>query len=168
VSYAVMLYDHGIVMDEKDMQRFVRTQMSQVWDGNMENPKFFRIDRSEGTQSGDYIAITLSRWDDKLREFAFEGRRQQARLEAASHGWQGGPGATGWIREKYIVLPAAEGGRRLQAEVAERFAAKPENRELVERLKFEVTGRGYVPPRTPAEWPDMPDDPGRQPAPALR
>jgi len=40
----------------------------------------------------------------------------------------------------------------------QQFLAKPENREFLNSLGFEVTAPGYQAPQTPAEMKDMPPD----------
>ncbi len=159
VAFAVTLYHHGVVFDERDIERFLRTQMKRVWNADVENPAFSRVDGR--STDGSYASGALAPWNKTLASFLYGGRRQQDRLERAPHPWQGGPAAAGWIRGKLIGLPAASGGRRLHSDAGEKFSRDPKNRELLEELAFEVAGDGYRPPRTPADWPDMPADPGR-------
>lgn len=163
VAFVVELYHHGVVFDEQDIERLLRTQMTQAWNGDVENPTFHRVDRSTGKQSGDYVSGALAPWNETLAGFLYEGERKQARLASASHAWQGGPTAAGWVRGKFVTLPAATStdDHRLHAAVGERYRQNADNRALLESLMFDVTDGGYQPPRTPRDWPDMPADPGR-------
>jgi hypothetical protein len=152
VGLAVELYHHGVVFSEQDIARFLKTQMQRAWNGDEENPQYRRVDGSDGPQSGSYLAGSLAPFDERLARFIYGERGTSARLESASHPWQGGPAANGWIYGKFISLPKAEGGRRVHAEHGERFRGKPDNRMLLEVLGFEVEGNGYEPPRRPSDW----------------
>jgi len=168
LTTAVTLHQYGLVFDGTDIERFLKTQLEVCWNGDMTNPQWSRVDGSrppEYTQ-GAYISHALAPFSEKVAEFLFTGARQEERLEMASHDWQGGPVTNGWLRAKYIDYPAARRGKsRGQApnlpylEWGKRFLAKPENREFIKSLAFEVTPPGYVPPMSPAEMTPMPGEP---------
>jgi len=148
LTQAVLLWRHGLVFDDADMQRFGKTQLEAAWNGSLDDPKWFRVDRSRGTQDGRYICSALAPFDKKIHAFLYTGARQGERLANAKHSWQGGPVANGWIRGKYINCPAATGGKQIHLATGKKFLTDPDNRKLLQSLSFDVTGKGYkAPPR---------------------
>ena len=162
LAQAVTLYHHGVVFTKQDIDRFVKTQTEKAWNGSIESPEWFRVDRSKGQQSGAYMAASLAPFNAKIAEYCYEGPRLKDRVDNAGHGWQGGPVADGFIRGKYITMPAAKDGKPIYAQYGQKFAAKQENRQFLESLKVEVTGEGYSAPRSPQAMKDMPKDPGHK------
>jgi hypothetical protein len=47
----------------------------------------------------------------------------------------------------------------MHGDIGARFLAKSANQEFVKGLRFEVTGSGYTPPKTPADMKPMPPAP---------
>jgi hypothetical protein len=164
LSQAVALYHHGVVFDKTDIERFVKTQTEVVWNGDLVNPKWARADGSVKAKytKGPYMCAALAPFNEKIFQFLYTGVRQDERIEKAGHAWQGGPVADGWIRGKFICCQAAKGGRQVHSEAGKRFLAKPENREFMKSLQFEVVGAGYKPPMTPGEMKPMPPEPKKQ------
>ncbi|MEX0886296.1 MAG: hypothetical protein WD009_07645 [Phycisphaeraceae bacterium] len=156
VALAVELYHHGVVFDETDIERFVNTQLNQAWNGSLDDPQFFRVDRSDGPRSGSYIAAGLAPWSDRLAEFIYAGERRDSRLENAGHPWQGGPAARGWVHGRFVYMNEARDGRQIHAAHGERFRASETGGALLEELEFDVESPGYRAPRTPAEMRPMP------------
>ncbi len=159
VALAVELYHHGVVFDETDMQRFLNTQLHHAWNGSLDDPQFSRVDGSDGPQSGSYIATPLAVFSDHLAEYIFRGARREARLDSATHPWQGGPAARGWVYGRFVYLDKAAGGERTHAEVGERFRQTEQGRALLEELAFEVQPPGYRQPRSPREMRPMVREP---------
>ena len=159
LTQAVMLYHHGVVFRRADVDRFLKTQLEMTWNGDLERPEFFRVDRSRGKQSGQYICAALAPFDRKIHTFLYAGARQDERVQRAAHSWQGGPVANGYLVGKFLYCPAAKAGRAIHAEVGRRFLARPENRRLAESLELAVTGTGYRPPAGPAQMKPMPTAP---------
>ena len=143
LTQAVGLWGHGLVFDDADMQRFVKTQLEATWNGRLDDPKWFRVDRSRGTQDGRYICPALAPFDKKIHTFLYTGPRQAERLANAKHSWQGGPVANGWIRGKYINHPAAAGGKQIHLAAGKKFLTEPANRKFMQSQRFDVTGGGY-------------------------
>lgn len=156
LSQAVELYHHGVVFDRADIGRFLRTQLEMCWNGDLENPTWYRVDRSRGKQSGSYICSALAPFHEKVYRFLYTGARQDERVGRAGHSWQGGPVARGWLAGKYLYCPAAAGGKAIHAEFGKRFRSKPACARFLRELQFEVTADGYSPPRTPAAMKPMP------------
>jgi hypothetical protein len=154
LSQAVLLYEHGLVFDRTDMDRFVKTQVTVCWNGDAENPKWARVDGKPADQA--YLCGWLGAFDDKVFEMAYGAPAQQARLNGKDHPWQGGPVAMGWLESKYLILPRWRGGEPAETKTVEAFMARPECRAVADELAFEVTGTGYRAPMTPAQMKDMP------------
>ncbi len=156
LTQAVMLYHHGVVFDRTDIDRFLKTQLEVTWNGRLAAPKWYRVDRSRGRQSGSYICGALAPFHEKIHRFLYTGPRQDERLARMDHSWQGGPVAQEWLHGKLVYCPAAAGGKRIHGDFGKRFLRKAENRTFLESLRFTVTGSGYRPPRSPADMKPMP------------
>ena len=157
LSQAVALYQCGLVFDKEDMARFVKTQTAMCWNGSMTEPKWARVDgtTSDKYMQGSYMCDALAPLSEKVAEFVYGGVRQEERLKSASHGWQGGPVANGWVEGKFIVLPQAKGGKQTELELGQKFLANGANKAFVKGLEFEVKTGSYVPPQTPAQMKPM-------------
>jgi hypothetical protein len=158
LSQAVRLYEFGVVFDKTDMERFVKTQVTECWNGSMDNPQWARVDgtRPERYTNGEYMCAGLAAFNDKVAEFCYGPRGQSERLKGLEHNWQGGPVARGWIAGKYIELPRMKGGVQADIEFGQKFLSKPENRAWYDALAFTVEPPGYVAPQTPSEMKNMP------------
>ncbi|MBE7464633.1 MAG: hypothetical protein HS116_14245 [Planctomycetes bacterium] len=161
LTLAVLLHHHGLVFDAEDMKRFVKTQTEKAWNGDFENPKWARCDgtTSEKYMQGAYMCGSLAPFDDRIAKFCFEGARQEERVKNANHGWQGGIVASGYLEGKYVGRPKALGGKQVHKEVGERFRANSEHAAWLKDLEFNVEGAGYVPPKTPPEFKNLPAEP---------
>jgi len=149
LSQAVVLYEHGLVFDRTDIERFVKTQTTVCWNGNIERPRWARVDgrRSDKT----YLCSALAPFDRRVYEMAFGKPAQQARLKGRTHSWQGSVVACGWLKSKLLTCPKWRGGKPSETAVVAPFLAKPANRALVQRLAFQVEAPGYQPPLRPAD-----------------
>ncbi len=158
LSQAVRLYEFGVVFDKADMERFVKTQVAECWNGSMDNPQWARVDgtRSEQYMQGEYMCAALAPFNDKVAEFCYGPRGQSERLKGLEHNWQGGPVARGWIAGKYIELPRMKGGVQADIEFGQKFLSKAENQEWYNALAFTVEPPGYIAPQTPSEMKNMP------------
>ena len=156
LAQAVMLYHHGVVFDRADIDRFLKTQLEMTWNGDLAAPKWYRVDRSRGQQSGSYICDALAPFHEKVYRFLYAGARQDERLQRMDHSWQGGPVAREWLDGKFVYCPAAAGGKQIHADVGKRFLRKAENQAFMRAIQFAVTGPGYRPPRSPTEMKPMP------------
>ncbi|MHC4400024.1 MAG: hypothetical protein ACYTG0_10115 [Planctomycetota bacterium] len=151
LTQAIVLAHHGLVFDETDVARFLKTQLEMTWNGDLENPQWHRVDRSRGQQSGAYICPALAPYHERVYAYLYTGARQDERLDRARHPWQGGPVANGWLRGKLWYCPAVKQGTLGYDRAGAQFLGRPENCDFCEALALEVTGAGYRPPSTPAE-----------------
>jgi hypothetical protein len=147
LSQAVLLYEHGLVFDRKDMDGFVQTQMTVCWNGDVNAPKWKRVD-GRATDAA-YLCSALSPFDERIFAMAYGAPAQAARLKGKDHSWQGSVVAMGWLEFKLLTWPRWQGGKPAEADVVAPFLAKPANRALIERLAFEVTAPGYEPSFSP-------------------
>jgi hypothetical protein len=153
LSQAILLYEHGLVFDRTDIERFVRTQNTVCWNGDMEEPRWARVDGRASDSS--YLCSLLAPFDERIYEMAYGERAQQARLRGKDHSWHGGPVAGDWLEFKYVTYPRWEIGDPAEKALVAQFLARKESRALVERLTFHVKPPGYQAPTTPAKMKAM-------------
>lgn len=149
LSHAVLLYERGLVFDRADIERFVKTQMTVCWSGDIENATWARVD-GRATET-PYLCRWLAPFDERVYEMAFGEPAQRDRLEGKDHSWQGGPVACDWLEFKYLIYPRWKAGAPAETAEVAKFLAKDENRAFVDRLAYEVRAPGYQAPMTPAQ-----------------
>ena len=161
LSQAVALYQHGVVFDKTDIDRFLRTQLEKCWDGNMARPRWARVDGSVDPKymEGEYICPALAPYGDKIAEFLYTGQRMEERLKNVKSDWQGGPVLAGWLQGKWLDLPRAKANPQPYLAFGKKFLQKKENQDFADSLQFEVSGAGYAPPQAPADVKPMPPEP---------
>ena len=161
LTHAVELYQHGVVFDRTDIERFLKTQLEKCWNGDTVNPKWARVDGSTSEQymKGDYICPALAPYSEKVAAFLYTGPRLEDRLKNATSPWQGGPVLSGWLTGKWIDLPAAKADPQPYLAFGKKFLQKKENQEFARSLEFQVTGSGYAAPRSPVDMKPMPPEP---------
>lgn len=157
LTQAVILYHHGLLITQQDLDRFLETQLEVTWNGDVDNPEWFRVDGS-APGDGAYICDALAPFSPLIEQYLYYGDRQAERLANADHSWQGGPVAAGYLAGKYWVLPHA-GGQAMYTAIGDRFLSSPDNQIFVDGVSFEVTGSGYAAPPNPSDWPNMPPEP---------
>ncbi|HUT61951.1 MAG TPA: hypothetical protein VNA25_29280 [Phycisphaerae bacterium] len=163
LTQAVVLYQHGLVFDKSDIDRFVKTQLQVAWNGDLANPKWARVDgtTSDKYMQGQYICAALAPFAPKVYEFCYTGARQDERVKNIRHSWQGGPVLNGWLKAKLVDLPRARLNNQPYLQVGKAFLAKDTNRQFADSLAFAVSGTGYAPPRAPQQMKPMPPEPKR-------
>ncbi len=105
VESALNLYHHGLVFDDADVQKLVRTQMQVCWNGDAENPVYKMVSGATPKETERFIAPSLAPWDAKLAAFIYSGPIQEERIAKSKDFWQGGVLASDWLRGKYLELP---------------------------------------------------------------
>jgi len=151
LSQAVVSYEHGLVFDRPDIDRFVRTQTEVCCSGHVEQPQWARVDGRRADQR--YLCTRLAPFDDRIYRLAFTGPAQQERVAQRDHSWQGSVVAAGYLETKYLTCPRWQTGKPAEAKAVAPWRATRENRLLVEHLAFEVQPPGYQAPATPAKIP---------------
>ena len=126
---AVLLYHHGLVFDREDMQRFLKTQTSLCWNGDLEAPRYCTVDGQPAKEGEVFSALPLSAFDEKLAALNFQGPTQAQRLARSNSPWQGGVVAGEWLLEKYVLNNSAsphhaEYGTRFLAQAAPTLRAE--------------------------------------------
>ena len=149
VSQAVLLYEHGLVFDRADIDRFLKTQTDVCWNGDLENPKWARVDGRAADSR--YLCTWLAPFDERIHELAFGTAAQQDRLQRKDHSWQGGVTACGWLEMKHVVCPKWSAGTPAETAAVENFLANASNQALLKKLSFEVDAPGYEAPMTPSQ-----------------
>lgn len=139
VQMAVELWDHGVVFDDTDMQRFVNTQMQVCWNGSLDEPEF-RTTAGQAPREeayGVFMASSLARFEPLIHEYCYGARATQERLDNRGHGWRGGVVAIGYLVGKYL---AEHEPVPMRAGYGAQFRARPEGAAFLEELAFEVGG----------------------------
>lgn len=138
LAMAVALYDHGVVFDTTDMQRFLNTQTRICWNGSFDAPVFKRTDgRSAGQHR--FLAPALARFEPNIRKVLYEGPETEQRLARRDHSWQGGPVAMEYLRGKYLSPQSPEPTR---AKYRGQFCHSLENARFLKELEFQINPRG--------------------------
>ncbi|MBN2583816.1 MAG: hypothetical protein JXL80_12180 [Planctomycetes bacterium] len=158
LSQAVLLYEHGLVFDREDMARFVKTQTEKCWNGSMDSPKWARVDgtTSDKYMQGSYMCAALAPLSEKVAAFVYGGRGQEERLAAATHGWQGGPVACGWVDGKFVAMPRSKSSKQPSLDIGKKFLGTAAGKKAAKSLDFEVKGSGYAAPQAPGQMKPMP------------
>lgn len=153
LSQAVLLFQHGLVFDRTDLDRFLKTQLEMSWNGNVEAPKWARCDgtTSEKYMQGAYMCTALAPYSEKIETYCFGPKATAEKLKNAAHAWQGGPALHSWLAHKVSRLEKLKSDPRQYTSAGRKFLSKPDNRRFCEALAFTVEGSGYRTPRTPGE-----------------
>ena len=101
LSQAILLYEHGLVFNKTDIERFIKTQTTICWNGDLNNPKWSRIDGQASDQP--YLCTWLAPFDERVYELAYGTQAQRERLKHKEHGWQGGVVASDWLEFKCLI-----------------------------------------------------------------
>lgn len=166
LSIALNLYQHGLLFDETDLGRFIRTQREQCWNGDLEQPSYRNVagQTSEHIR-GRFLSYQIAHYDPLLAKLAFgDAAGDRARLNAVRP-WQGGPDARSYIEERYLMSEMVARQPRPHGEIGRHFLKDPDNRAFHEAHALAWTPPGAQTPRTPSDWdPSIPwpDDPDRQ------
>lgn len=135
VAMAAALYDHGVVFDRTDMERFANTQLKICWNGSLEAPEFRTTggQPSRDPQAGAFIAPALAPFAPAVAEYCFGRRATQERLQQREHGWRGGVGALEYLTGKYLRPLSAE---PTKLSYREKFASRPENAAFLKEMEY--------------------------------
>jgi hypothetical protein len=91
-TQAVSLYEYGLVFDKTDMERFLKTQLEECWNGDLQHPVWNRVDGThppEYTQ-GEYINEAFAPFSAKVAAYFSQPSRQDYFLKEAGSDWSGG------------------------------------------------------------------------------
>lgn len=146
---ALRLYHHGIIFDDTDVARLVKTQTEVCWNGDATAPVYANTDGVPMPKER-FCCLALTPWSGPLSALAFTGAAQAERIAGKDNAWKGGVIAADWLWAKYILTARAAGGKPMHGDQGERFRREPANRELLARLAYAVTGPGWQAPATPA------------------
>jgi hypothetical protein len=155
VSIAVNLYQYGLVFDDEDMNRFIATQKTRCWNGDMEKPQYRTVAGMSKADNknidGIFLSHSLALYDPDLSRLAFAGPHEAGILEQSANSWKGCVGLASYVRAKYLVQPLLAEGKKPFVRAGEVFLADPGNLAFYEKLKFPVVGAGHVTPLKPSQ-----------------
>lgn len=145
VEMAIKLYQYDLLFTEQDLQRFLKTQKEQCWNGDMEKPVYRNVAGVGAADSkwikGRFLSLALARYDETLQQLAFAGPHEAKQHEKASSPWHGGTNAQAYVTHKYLSLVDQQNPQPHKA-LGQEFLQDPENKTFYETLFFEVTGSG--------------------------
>ncbi|NLX59809.1 MAG: hypothetical protein GXY74_12050 [Phycisphaerae bacterium] len=152
LSIALNLYQHGLLFTDADLERFVKTQKTMCWNGDLERPEYRTVAGATGKWiKGRFLSYQVAHYDPVLRRLAFDGPHEAEQLKGSSSSWAGGANAQDYICEKFLMAPRVAKHPKPYASVGERFLADKGNKDFYDGLFFEVTAPGAATPRTPRE-----------------
>ena len=167
LSQAVLLYECGLVFDRTDIDRFLKTQKNVCWNGDVQNPEWFRLNGLPAPNPSDvpWLCWWLAPLDRTIYDVTFRTAAQRERLDLFDHTPHGtfecsewledqyGAGlvACDWLEAKYLIAPRWSGGKPAETAAVAAFVAKPEGQRLLKELSFQVGTPGYEAPATPSQ-----------------
>ena len=154
-SIALNLYQYGLVFDDQDLARFLVTQKTRCWNGDLVAPIYRTVAGVSHADSkwvdGRHLSLTLALYDPDLSKLAFSGPHEAENLKQSTDDWTGLIGIAGYVRTKYLLRPLMTAGPRPFEQFGKAFLAKPDNRAFVEKLRFTVTAPGCITPLKPSD-----------------
>jgi hypothetical protein len=159
LSIALNLYQHGLLFDDMDLARFIRTQREQCWNGDLEEPVYRRVsgDRDQWTR-GRFLSYSIAHYDEALKTLAFAGPHESQALNDTESSWKGGANAQSYIVEKYLIAPIIEATPQPFAAVGQTFLSNDGNQPFYDLLNKEVHEPGSIPARRPSDLFAVPPD----------
>jgi len=155
LSIALRLYQYGLLFDDQDLQRFLKTQKEMCWNGDLEKPEYRTVAGVSPAESkfvkGRFLSNEIAQYDPTLRQLAFSGPNEAEAVANAGSDWKGGINAQSYVREKYLRQPILAKDPKPFRQLGEQFLADPENRAFYEKLAFEVEAPGAVTPLKPSQ-----------------
>lgn len=152
VSIAINLYQHGLLFDEADLKRFLKTQKTMCWNGDMKKPEYRTV---AGVKSkwvkGRFLSHQLAHYDPVLQKLAFRGPHEATVLKNAESSWKGGANAQDYVREKYLRRPLVAKNPKPYQTVGAKFLSDKGNKAYYDGLFLEVKAPGAVTPLKPSE-----------------
>lgn len=164
LSIALNLYQHGLLFTDEDLARFLATQKTRCWNGDLEKPEYRNVAGKQTRFPGRFLSMQLAHYDPALAKLAFAGPHEAEALANAANSWKGGANAQDYVREKYLMAPRIKAKPRPWAGIGEAFLADPANRAFYDGIFVAVTGSGAAPPpRKPSEAPWLRGEAGGNP-----
>lgn len=150
VSIAVRLHRLGLVFDDADMQRFIATQRTRCWNGDLDRPVYRTVAGAEVGSSkhitGRFLSYDLATMDPLLDRLAFAGPHQAEVLANTGNAWKGGTALRAYVRGKYL-----DRDRAMETAAGAAFLAREGNRAFHDRLRFDVIAPGRATPLKPSQ-----------------
>lgn len=106
LSIALNLYQHGLLFNEVDLGRFLKTQKTMCWNGDMQAPEYRTVAGVKNKWvKGRFLSNQLAHYDPTLQELAFHGPHEDEALKHSENSWHGGSNAQDYVQEKFIMEP---------------------------------------------------------------
>jgi len=151
LSIALNLYEHGLLFDQTDLARFVKTQKEMCWNGDMDTPEYRTVDGSTSKWTkGRFLSFQIAPHDPALSQLAFSGPHEAEILDNAPNDWRGGIMAQGYISAKFLHRQLIAENPQPYADFGIAFLKDPDNRTFTALLTNKVEGSGAVQPRKPS------------------
>lgn len=147
VGSAMQLYHHGFIFDDTDRDRFLKTQMTVCWNGDIANPVYFMTDGKPAAKGEVFASPALSPFNSKLYDLLYTGPAQAFRVQKSDNPWQGGILAADWLYGKYILNSPARKARPIDLALFNQFTHDKANAAWLKSISFTVQP---APPQSPA------------------
>lgn len=152
LSIALNFYQHGLLFDREDLDRFIRTQKEMCWNGDMENPVYRKVtgEKDKWTH-GRFLSYQLSHYDPLLTKLAFDGPHEPQILRDSEDAWKGGANAQDYVIEKYLMAPRIEDTPQPFESIGRKFLSNEDNQVFHDILNRGVCEPGSIPARKPSD-----------------
>lgn len=135
LSIALNLYQHGLLFNGQDLERFIVTQKTQCWNGDLEHPEYRTVTGAKNKWvKGNFLSYQLAHYDPVLSQLAFHGPHEIDALNNISNAWKGGANAQHYVREKQIMHPIIKKNPQPYRHIRNLFLSKPENQAFYRAL----------------------------------
>lgn len=156
LSIALNFYQYGLLFNDEDLARFIQTQKTMCWNGDMEKPVYRSVSGQTGKWiKGRFLSCQIANYDPVLKQLAFYGPHEAEAMADINSSWKGGAMAQRYVYEKFIMQPVIEKNRQPDKALGEKFLQNKENQNFYNSLNFEVTAPGAVIPLKPSEMPEL-------------
>lgn len=152
LSMALNLYQLGLLFNDADLARFVRTQKEMCWNGNTEAPEYRNVaGQINKYVKGRFLSQQLAHYDPVLTKLAFQGPHEAEVQKNTASDWKGGANAQAYVQEKYLMHSRVSANPQPYKQLGEKFLSNPVNKAFYDRLFFEVQEPGAVTPLKPSQ-----------------
>ena len=152
LSIALNLYQHGLAFDETDLKRFIKTQRTMCWNGDMAKPEYRTVAGATSKWvTGRFLSYQLAHYDGTLRKLAFAGPHEPEAVKSAASSWKGGANAQSYVREKYLMRSVIPKLPQPHAPIGRKFLANAPNKKFHDAILPKVKSPGAPPPGKPSQ-----------------
>ena len=137
LSIALNLYQYGLLFSEEDLKRFVQTQKTMCWNGDVENPEYRNVagHKNEWVK-GRFLSYQIAPYDATLTQLAFYGPHEEEVEAKADSSWQGGANGRSYIVQKYLMQPLVKGAKQPFTSIGLKFLKQKKNQAFLKELTY--------------------------------